>query len=302
MSRSLRSFVSIVLIIGLIPGVTGCFYDKESCDQVCAVAEELSEALINCDRNKMLELSTDENDAYNSREWMSALNYERSFDGDKLEVIEYIQSTMAFEVSRGTVDASSYDGTGEVDTYLTLVDYDSVCSNPDNMLNIDSLMSGLRNSDEVKRIRITMKFSYEDGEWKVSNLYDIFCSTYAFLNIDIALPNPVSSAVAGGIWFYPGGSTYDGDTADYVDATAIEMNLVLDPTIPNVDCSGVYYTVSYEGELLYTSDQGVLAGFYGEAQEPDYTQDGYLEPGSYTISFYDVDNELLYEDTVDVES
>ena len=233
---------------------------------------------------------------------MTSLYYERSFEGDKLEVIEYIHSTMAFEVSRGTVDASAYDETGEVDTYLTLVDYDAVCADPDNMLNIDCLMSGLRSSDEVKRIRITMKFSYEDGEWKVSNLYDVFCSAYGFLNIDIALPNPVSSAVAGGIWFYNGGSTYDGSTAEYIDATSIEMDLILDPTIPNVDSSGVYYTVSFEDELIYTSDSGVLTGVYNASQDPSFIQDGYLVSGSYTISFYDGDSGLLYEDTVEVES
>lgn len=293
---SLR-LVCILLLICMTIGFTGCFYDKTSCDQVCDIAAEFSQALLDCDRSKLLELSTDKYNAYSTRDWLRRLNFENEFEGDKLEVIEYIQSTMAVEISRGTVDASSKDGIGEIDTYFTMVDYESVCNDADNKSSIGLLMRMLRAEDKEKRIRITMTFSYEDGEWKVSNLWDIYKALYGFLNLDISFPNPVRNAVEGGQWFFTATPTEEGEMANYVNTSVIDLDLELDPQVPNVDCSGVYYTVTYQGEVIYISDPGTLTGVYGEEQEPDYTRDDCLKTGQYTISFYDANDHLLYEDT-----
>ncbi len=300
MRKTFRYFFSILLLISMVLGFTGCYYDKAACDQVCAAAEEVSQALIDCDRNRLLELSTEDYDIISTHDWLPSLDLDRVLDEDKFEVVDYIRSTMTIDISPGTVDASLHDGTGEIDVYLTMVNYDNVYADETNVQNIRSLMRALRNEEDVKLIRITMTFVYEDGEWKVSNLWDVYCAVYGFLNVDVTFPHPVSEAVIGGQWQYLANPVDIGETANYSVTSVIEMDLVLDPEVPKVDCSGVYYTVSFEDELVYTSDPGTLTGIYGPEQDPDYTRAGYLNSGSYSIAFYDENDELLCENTATV--
>ena len=84
------------------------------------------------------------------------------------------------------------------------------------------------------------------------------------------------------IWF----DDYDNE-GTYTDKDEIDVDLNL-PS--GASSSDVYYTVEYNGRLVYTSDLGEREGYYGEDQGAELNEDGYLPSGTYVISFY-------YEDT-----
>lgn len=177
--------------------------------------------------------------------------------------------------------------------------YDRVCGDASNMKNIGLLMRTMKFEDSRKNFRVTMQFTLEDGEWKVSNLSDIYNAIFGFQDLNISFPNRVRNAAVGGECYYTE-SMIDDEIPYYVNTSVIDMDLQLDPEISNVNCSGVYYTVTFQNEIVYTSDPGTLVGVYGENQEPDYTRDGYFKTGQYTIAFYVEDDYLLYEDTATV--
>ena len=293
MNHSIRRLIAFFFIVVLTLGPVGC-YDKKSCDQVCDLAIEFSNALIECDEDAILELSSEQYNFVNTRGYLSKLDFEKSFDSDKLEVVTYIHDSITFSVDMGSVDASAKDGSAEIDVEFTMVDYNHVCSDAENMKNLGLLMRMLKFEERERTILVTIQFTYENDEWKVSNLNDIYKSVYSFLSLDISFPNRIIDAVDSGNWYY---ADETDESVLYKNTTVIDMDLVLNPEIRNVDCSGVYYTVSFNDEVIYTSDTGTLVGIYGEEQEPDYNDDGYLKTGQYTISFYDENDHLLYSDT-----
>lgn len=290
--------VSIILVLLLLIGVTQ-LYDRNACSQVVDVATNFSQALIERDKKQLLSLSSGSFNASNTKSYFSRWNYKDTFGEDKAEVLEFIQSSLTFEVRRGTADASTRDKKGEIDVYFSMVDYDHVYSEPSNLLNGGMILRELRGEDQVKTFRVTLNLVLENDGWRVSNLVDAYNAVYSFLDIRVPTPHPVWRAVLGGEWYYATDSGEDTETY-YENASVIDMDLVCDPDISDVDYSGVYYTVSIDDELVFTSENGLLEGFYGEEQEAEINDDGYLISGEYTIAFYDSDDSLLYEGTARV--
>ena len=266
--------ISIILVLLLLIGATQ-LYDRKACSQVVNVATEFSQALIERDKKQLLSLSSGSFNASNTKRYFSRWNYDDVFSADKVEVLEYIQSSLTFEVRSGTVDASTRDKKGEVDVYFSMVDYDHVYSDPSNLLNGGMILRELRGEDQVKTFRVTLDLVLEDGEWRVSNLVDAYNVVYSFLDIRVPTPHPVWRAVLGVEWYYATDSGEDTETY-YENATVIDMDLVCDPDVSDVDYSRVYYTVSIDDELVFTSETGLLEGFYGEEQDAEVDDDGYL--------------------------
>ncbi len=96
-------------------------------------------------------------------------------------------------------------------------------------------------------------------------------------------------------------STYwwftDGDHS-YENQTEIDCDL----TFENGSSYPVYYTVSIDGTVVYTSETDTYSryGYYGPDEGAQMDANGYLIPGSYTITFYDATGTELASDTATV--
>ena len=81
-----------------------------------------------------------------------------------------------------------------------------------------------------------------------------------------------------------------GSYAIYNDTCLIDLDLTNHYGDPNV-----YYTVTYNGELVYTSPLGTYEGYYNSDGEGDWNTSGsYMDPGIYVIMFYDDATDTCY--------
>ena len=291
-SNSFKSFCVFLVLIVLSASLCGC-YDKKSCDEILRSADKLSKSLLDGDADTLIDMSDEKHDKVSTHSYLSKLDYQESFGEDKLRVVNYIHDSITYRIDRGSVDASEYEGSGSVDVYFSMIDYESVLNDPDNRQDYAVMMRTLRLQDERKEFRVTYSFVYEEGEWKLSNLGDVYSPVYAFLDVDVSIPRSIDGAVTGGYWCFCEPHTNDL----YENTTEIDLDLQIDTSEGQVDTSGVYYVVSKNGETLYTSDPGCTEGIYGIEQEARMNNHGYMVPGEYLIAFFNEDDELLYYDT-----
>lgn len=292
-------FVSSIVVICLLIGIVGC-YDKNACNEVINVATVFSQALIERDSSKLLEVSSSKYNWNNTNGYFKGWDYDEIFTEEKAQVLTCIQNSLSFEIAAGTVDASTKDEYAEVDVIFSRIDYEHTFSDPSNTSSAGLLMREMKNEEQTRRFRVTLTLVLEDGVWRISNLGDVYNTVYSFLNINISVVRSVRHVVSGCRWYYV--SEYLGDKIPYYEnVDTINMDLELDLSVFSADYSNVYYTVCIDDEIVYTSELGVLEGVYGEAQEAEVTEDGYLIPGEYTISFYDEFDRLLAEEFAIVE-
>lgn len=295
-SFSIKCFSCIIILLVIGGSLCGC-YDKRSCDAILKNADKLSESLLEGDVDSLIELSDERHDRVSTHSYLSRLDYKDTLPEDKLSIVEYIHDSITYRVDRGSVDASEYEGTGSVDVYFSIVDYEAVLDEmEEERPDSTSLLCSLKQQDEYQEFRVTYSFVYEEGEWKLSNLNDIYSPVYEFLNADISFPRSVSGAVTGGYWCFT-----DPHTTDcYQNTSEIDLDLQIDTSEGRVDTSGVYYVVSMDGQTLYTSEPGCIEGIYGVEQEARVNNYGYMISGEYLIAFFDENDEILYYDTATV--
>jgi hypothetical protein len=295
-SLSIRGISIALLLIVMITSLCGC-YDKAACDCIIDNADLISRALIERDVDSLIGFSDSKHNKMSTSPFLSRLHYDNSLDADKLSFVETVRESISYRVDPGSADAATRDGTGVVDVYFSMVDYESVLESAEENIDNSILLRTLNVEDKRSEMRVSLSFVYEDGEWKLSNLNDVFNSVYSFLDVDIASSVNILDAVSGGYWCF-----CDSDVPpQYVNTSEIDLDLQLETTRGKIDTSEVYYVVSLNGENIYVSPPGYTEGIYGIEQGAQVNRFGYMYSGEYLIAFFDGNDELIYFDTAVVD-
>lgn len=300
MKKAVKGTIAATLSATMLLSSACSFLDKSK-DEVLEAADAYCKAVVDRSSKNVPKLSTElDDDVAELLPMLFDMSY-FSYDEEVQAVMTAIADSISYEIDEDSVDASKKEEEGEVDAVFTIVDYDSVFDNEENMVDLDTCLAALEDA-ETTEITITIEFALEDDEWLVSNTDDVISTLYDFIDADVEFPDPVpdlTEYVSGGYWYY----TSNGDQDDPVYENANEIDLDLEFSVYPDDYSGVYYTVEYNGTVVYTSSTYSRMGyFYSTDTGAPVDANGNLSAGTYTITFYDANNNdmLLYSDSCTV--
>lgn len=191
-------------------------------------------------------------------------------------------------------------------------DYDTVANSMTYEIDVDTLETNNNkstvnvifsmldwNEDDLEDAKIvdvvvTLNMKLTSGKWVVTNAEDIVSAVYEFSE----LTNNRGIPGIDGTWWYCDQGTSVGAFTNptYTNYSMIDFDLNTD----SLDSTeNVYYTVAFNNEVVYTSRNGAVEGYYNSNYGAEISEYNHLRPGIYTITFYD-GNSLLISDSCTV--
>lgn len=207
---------------------------------------------------------------------------------DKEEIVLAIADTLEYELDKKSVEVDDDKATADVTfTYVDPEAVDEIYVDVDDFLDIyDSI-------DAKKEVKVTVELELNDDEdLVVTNAEDVVKDVFAFEKFEpkyteIKLADYVSSVIAND---------------EVLDETNIDILLsISDFSVFDKIGYDVYYTVSIDGKVVYTSDtvEAVDTMSYGSKQNAEtYEDTDYLIPGKYTFTVYDMNDEEVVSHSI----
>ena len=296
MRDDFRKLVSVALTASFVLSMAGCSFLDKSKDEVLDVADSYAKNLAACNVSKLVKGTVkdlkDDQDT-----WEEILTFSEGdlYTDDAAAALSAIAGTIKYEIDEESVEASGKKGEGSVDVVFTIADYEALLDDED-LTKIEDFVEAVEDAD-TKEIEITIEFEKDDDTWLCSNYEDIFEDLYAFTTEEYEFRIPFIECVEGVNWY---GCDWDLGDGYYTNTTYIEVDLDLDYT-QDLDYSEIYFTVEYNGQEVYRETgtyMGTLYTFYSGA--PIDAEQDFLAAGTYTITFYDVDDSEIWSGTATV--
>lgn len=215
------------------------------------------------------------------------------YDVAKSRLLAGISGDTEFTIIENTAKVNMAGDEGSVDVIFTIPDYQYLLSHLNNVHTVDQMLLNLHDIDDVNEIKVNLKLSKVKGKWLISNAEAVSDEVHDYVNLRVRVMSPLAGDVSGYDWFL---SDEDGN---YTNIACIWLDLRRG-SFDN-DWSGVYYTVCIDGVRVYTSDHGDDSGMYGEDQNAQKDEDGFLIPGTYEFTFYDQNDAYVASATTVVD-
>ena len=303
MNKNLKKTVSVAVASAIVFSMTGCSFLDKSKDEVLEAADAYAKELAACNIGKLAKLS-DEDFEKVQEEWEGKLTFSEGdlYTADTATVLNAIADTISYEIDEESVEATKKSGEGSIDVTFTIADYADLVDD-DSITDADAFAGAVADA-ETTEISVTLEFERtDDGEWLGSNYTKVFEKLYDFTNDEFSFSTPVADAITSDSldWWW----TDNGDDSDpvYTNTDEIDGELQIDTSL--LDNYDVVYEITYEvqrdGVVIFTG-----TGYDAWVEDYDLTSadldpdTGYLLPGTYTITFYDPDGEVLVSDTCTV--
>ena len=149
----------------------------------------------------------------------------------------------------------------------------------------DEFIDILADTEETKEYIVTLEFEFDDEEWFISNPEDFkedFYDKVSDNDIQFVNYEELVNCVA---WYN------DSNEGIELYIVAIDEDFVFE----------FYYVVTYNTEVVYTSDSQTESGYYiGASFTPEMINADYLPAGSYTITFYALNDEQIASDSIEL--
>ena len=289
MKNVTKKLVSAVVASSVALSLASCA-DKAG-EQVMEAADEYAKAVCDADAKAIKDLSNDLDDD-TAEAIDTTLGGDLFFTDYDEDIVNAILGTMTYEIDEESLEASTKDGEGEVTIVFTLVDYEALMEDDEVMVDPETFIDAIGSSDATKDYEFKADFELVDEEWLVNNTDDL-ADVYDFYFVMYEFPVDLAGAISGTEWWWA-----DDDEGNYTNTSSIELDLNFNDY--SVDYSGIYYTVEYNGELVYTSESGENWGIYGSDEGAVLDDNWCLPAGSYKITFYDENGNELASDTATV--
>ena len=303
MNKHLKKTVSLAVASAILFSMTGCSFLDKSKDEVLEAADAYAKELAACNIGKLAKLS-DEDFEKVQEEWEGKLTFSEGdlYTADTATVLNAIADTISYEIDEESVEATKKSGEGSIDVTFTIADYADLVDD-DSITDADAFAGAVADA-ETTEISVTLEFERtDDGEWLGSNYTKVFEKLYDFTNDEFSFSTPVADAITSDSldWWW----TDNGDDSDpvYTNTDEIDGELQIDTSL--LDNYDVIYELTYEvqrdGVVIYTG-----TGYDAWIQTDDLTSadldpdTGYFLAGTYTITFYDPNGEVLVSDTCTV--
>ena len=301
MKRSSKKVVALVTASAMILSVAGCSKKSNKTEKaVVSAAEEFSEALIYNDPDEILDLcSADYDDMRDT--YKTSLDFS-NYGDDQGKAYDAILETIEYEVDDGSVEVE--DDEASVSVVFTMVDYEAVAEDDDNMEDINAFLDAIDECEDTIEVETTFEFEKDEEDfWLITNLDDVLTDVYCFVGDEAISFGSLADYVDHTyFWFASDGvSTYNN-----VNSINCQLYLTEEAYELSNEERQVYYIVLLDGTQVYKSE---LSPSNTDAYWTTdlMSQSGLTAPdnnklpeGQYTFQFYDAGDNLLAEDTCTV--
>ena len=304
MNKHFKKTVSVAVASAIVFSMTGCSFLDKSKDEVLDAAESYAKELAACNIGKLAKLSNDDFEDV-QEEWENKLTFSEGelYSADTATCLSAIADTISYEIDEDSAEATKKSGEGSVDVTFTIADYSDLVDD-ESITDAAAFADAVADAD-TKEISVSIEFERtDDGDWLGSNYEKIFDNLYSFTDEEFSFTVPLSAALTSDQlhWWY----LDEGDDSNpvYTNTYSIDGSLQYDSALIN-DYSvfdSIYYEVEFNGSVIFTE-----SGNY-DAYVTDYDVDdsflddsGYFPAGTYTITFYDENGDVLVSDTCTVE-
>jgi hypothetical protein len=289
---SCKRAVSLVLAVTMASSVLcSCNADSKADEELIDLTEEGIKLVLDRKISKLSKISTSDF-ADDKSDWAEDLDFTPSgrYTADERAVFEAISDTIDYEIDEDSVESSNKNGEGRICVEFTMADYGSLIGDAEAMNDSGSFTRALGSCGD-KDIEVWFDFEKEGDTWLIANTEEILNNLYSFREERFVFVPDLSESSFSTTWY--GTDYYNGDC--YENAFTINYEIYF---YDNSDTSQVYFTVDYNGELLYTSSRGVTDAYYS-INDPGAPLDesGTLATGEYTITFYDGNDRLITSGT-----
>lgn len=304
--RRFKKFFGLLLVVAMMTAMTACTPDTGN-EDVTSRADEFVSALTSASEKKLSKICFESEDFFEEFE----------LDIEANAVVAAIASTLEGTVDEESVDASTKDQEGTIDVVFTLVDFEPVIENEDNLVDEETLVAAIEDCEEVTEFEYTLEFTYDEDEddWYVENYEDVITEIFAFVEVEPEYQVLIAEYVDTTKWVL-GYNFIEGNS--YSNTDAIELDI--QPTSEGMYMDwNIYYTVTFNNEVIYESGYiGLTSYENGAWAEGRFTVDDlsssasasvydafessypYLPDGSYTITYYDEFENVIVSDTCQV--
>ncbi|SMC32142.1 hypothetical protein SAMN06296952_0214 [Oscillospiraceae bacterium] len=288
MKVCVKRIISSLMVISMVSGISAC--KKDNGRAILNAAETLGIAVTKRDTRGIESLSAGSVD-----DLVALISFSSSSSDDDLKIKQKIASTLTYQVDADSLDIN--DGT--VDIEFSYVDYEVVLSGDTIFQSMEELEEAMDLCEDRIDSDITFEFEVEDDKVFFTNLDEISeLFPYSTEEFDITVDYP---SMVGGITFF--GEGYDEGANEYTDVYSISCSMEVLPEYQYIPWQ-YSYTIDRDGTNVTTSaivswnDQGTL-----DVNLNSVTR---LAEGTYTVTFYSVDSQVLgsaevyVRDTVEV--
>ena len=287
-----KKLISVAMAIVMASAaLASCSSGGKADDEILDLAKEGVKDVVDRKISKLAKISTSDFDDV-KKDWAEDLDFSNGsgrYSNDYATVFSAISETIDYSIDEDSVESSTKYGEGRVRVEFTIADFEELFDDEEAMNDAGSFVDALSSCSD-KDIELWFDFELEGDTWFISNSEEILTNLYSFREKRIVFVPDLTRSSYGTQWYFT--DDYSGDT--YTNAHSIDCELYF---YDNSDSSSVYYTVSYEGTLLYTSGAGSTEAYY-TTTDPNAPLDpemGTLATGEYTVAFYDGSDRLLEE-------
>ncbi|MCR5060804.1 MAG: hypothetical protein K6A80_07225 [Saccharofermentans sp.] len=292
MKSGTKRMIALTAAVSMVLPLAGCM-DKnkpviiENADSYAASlidmsAKSLRKASVEDDDDFFADLSEDFDD------WTS---------GDDGEVFEAIKDKITYEVDEDSYQLGKKKDEASIDVVFHVVDWESLEDDEDAYEDIDTYLDAIEGSEEMEDVTITFEFELDGDDWLVANFEEICDDFYGSFN-GASAPVDYTAMVDRTTWYYT--TSEDNGVIVYNNAEKIDLDIYL---ALGFEGSEVYYTVKYNGSVVYTSETSSSSreGYFRTSFDgATVTDDGHLAPGEYTITFFAENGTQIAEGTCTV--
>ncbi|MFA5727265.1 MAG: hypothetical protein WC886_06465, partial [Saccharofermentanaceae bacterium] len=298
MKKGIKRIIAVVLSASMLLSLTACF-DKSK-EEVLDVADDVASAFADKDADAIADLTAEAEDE-DITVLQEILDFEGFYDEETAAVLKAIGDSITYEIDEESAEATKKSEEGSVDVVFTMVDYESVLENEDNLVDVDTCVAAIEDCEDTIDVEVTFDFVLDGEDWLLSDFTEVSGNLYEFVTIEVSFTPALVEMVDYVTWW-----TADGD-GTYTNAYTIELDII--PTAEGASGDVTwefYYEVYFNNSLVYTSESCTDYGSYIEAyygtsySGASVGADGYLSAGSYTITFYTLDGTQLATSSVNV--
>lgn len=292
MNNSVKKATALVLSASMLMSLTACG-DKAK-DQVIEAAGSVVDALTSKKAKNYTGLLNE--DAKKYKDHVEAMEFFFEFLSEDIpdaQICNAILDSIEYEVDEKSVDASTKAASGSVDVIFTYADANKIAKDEDNITDVDTFVSAIKKAKETTEKTVTMEFELVDDEWLLSN----FSAIEKFIEgmeVDVTFSAPIEDMIDVVEWW----CLDEEDTKTYIDTSYIELDMIMKDEYYDVYID-YYFTVNYNGGLIYTSDVETDYGYmyceYSNSNEgcPVGDDGWYMADGTYEISIYDANTDKV---------
>jgi len=290
MRERFKRATCIALTSAVIFSMTGCAnipVGAGKVEDIIDAGDAFAKAAASCDLTKMGKVSA-EKFKKDTKDWESILDFSEGeiYDENSALFLSAVVDTIEYEIDEDSAEISKDEAS--VDVVFTIADYEPILED-EEIRDIDSMIAALEDAD-TNEIKTTIEFEKDDGEWFVSNYKDIMKDLYKFTDTTSIEFIVDYSECINDIWWNGEGLTTESTdhlTANFTNCSDFNCSLSMDTEA--CDTSVIHNTVEYNGQVVNSEETniGMFGTWYTNATL-DATEQ-YLAAGTYTITFYDGD-------------